>query len=169
MSYDFHLFRPIVGEAPLITAQSVHEKELTLDPNKDQVKRKVAEVLRAANRSLVEFEIDHEIIASTQKIPIEQARYDYRHIELNVEAKGIQITLFEDSAAVTVPYWHSDSLVAESVMREIWGYIRIISRETGFFIYDSQLEKIIDLSSDFQSVLEAYCASVLAIRELFKT
>ena len=71
---------------------------------------------------------------SFENITVEDAKKKYRHIELNgptEETNGIQITLFDDEASVTVPFWHQGA-AARRVFEEIWSYVEIIEREGGF-------------------------------------
>ena len=63
--------------------------------------------------------------------------------------------LFDDEASVTVPYWHKAG-VARQVFEEIWSYLDIIEREGGFFTYDPQIEKVLDLKGDFEASLSCY-------------
>ena len=65
-------------------------------------------------------------------------------IELNgpaEESNGIQITLFDDEASVTVPFWHHGA-AARRVFEEIWTYLQIMEREGGFFTYDPQIDRV---------------------------
>src|SRR5262245_19510859 len=108
MSYDLRLVRVGPGEtAEVVAMRDVEETPFgPLDPQKEAMKKRAAEALLAADKDLKLFEFDHRKIAKSLKISIEQARHRMRHIELNDDATGIQIMLFDDEAAVTVPYWH---------------------------------------------------------------
>src|SRR5215510_10718630 len=108
MSYDLRLLRVGPGEtAEDVAMRDVEETPFgPLDSQKEAMKRRVAAALIAADKSLKPFEFDYKKIAKTLKISAEQARHRMRHIELNDDATGIQIMLFDDEAAVTVPYWH---------------------------------------------------------------
>src|SRR2546421_82577 len=70
-------------------------------------------------------------------------------------ANGIQITLFDDEASVTVPFWHKGDKAAHT-FREIWSYLEIISREAGYLIYDPQIDRISDASAGFGDALTCY-------------
>jgi hypothetical protein len=63
--------------------------------------------------------------------------------------------LFDDEASVTVPYWHQGP-AARQVFEEIWSYLEIIEREGGFFTYDPQIERVLDLKRDFEAVFICY-------------
>jgi hypothetical protein len=68
---------------------------------------------------------------------------------------GIQITLFDDGASLTVPYWHKDKN-ARAVLAQIWEYLEVIQRVAGYEIYDPQLECIINLGSDLERATKCY-------------
>ena len=169
MSYDFSLFRPRAGEDPLDTARtgSADLPSTPLDPQMEALKRKVADALIAHNPKLEVFQLDYDAIATFENISVEEARRKFRYLELNGpvdDDNGIQITLFDDEASVTVPYWH-ESDKATNTFREIWNYLEIINRETGFLIYDPQSDRLIDLSASFDGALRCYSGGLREIRD----
>jgi hypothetical protein len=160
MSYDLKLFKPVAGEDPYVTAQRDSDEFAVspLDPQKEALKRKVAEALIACNPKLEIFEFGYEEIAKFQKITVEEARLKYRHLELNgpdEDSNGIQITLFDDEASVTVPYWHEGDKAADT-FREIWSYLEIINREAGYLVYDPQIDRVFDPATGFDDALQRY-------------
>jgi hypothetical protein len=160
MSYDIRLVKPRPNEDPLVTAHAEADEDFRLlppDPDKEMLKRRVASALIAVNPLLQPFKPDFEAIAKSQKISVDEAKSQYRHIELNGsdDGNGIQILLFDDEAAISVPYWH-DGTKAEATFREIWDYLRIIQRETGYAAYDPQLGAILDLSKGYTKALPVY-------------
>ena len=160
MSYDFLLFKPRPGEDPRVTAQrdSNEFSGSVPDPQKEALKRKIADALIAHNPQLEVFQFDYEKIAALEKITVDQARLQYRYLELNGpedDSNGIQITLFDDEATVTVPFWH-DEEAADEIFREIWSYLEIISREAGYLIYDPQTDRILDPSKGIDDALSRY-------------
>lgn len=159
MSYDFRLCLPQPGRTreEIATADAPEEGATAPVPAKEERKRRVAAALRARNPALTPFAFGIEEIAKFRKITVEEAKREYRHIELNGpdNGNGIQIMLFDDEASVTVPYWHQGA-VARQVFEEIWSYLKIIEREGGFFTYDPQLGRVLDLGKDFRPALEAY-------------
>jgi hypothetical protein len=171
MSYDFTLFPPIAGEDPLVTIHRGLEDSpgKARDVTKDALKARVAEALIAHNSQLSTFPFDYDEIAKSENFSVEEAQLRYRHIELNGpdDGNGIQITLFDDEASVTVPYWHEGGK-AESTFREIWEYLRIIQRETGYLVYDQQLGRIVDLASDFDAAIRCYCGASAHVRATFQ-
>ncbi len=165
MSYDFHLLRLAGGRDPSAEAreflESTAEAEVLNpgppDPAKEERKQALAAALRAADPRLEAFPFDYAEIARAEGIPEDEARARYRHIELNGpdEGSGIQIELYDDSATVTVPYWHHGT-EAEPVFAEIWRYLSVLEGDGGFRTYDPQLERVLDLGRDRAAVLEAY-------------
>lgn len=160
MSYDFTLFQRRDGEDPNVTARQVGEElgSTPLDATKEARKRRIADALIAHNPKLTVFEFGYEEIAKQEKISVEEARLRYRHLELNgpeEDRRGIQITLFDDGASVTVAYWHGGE-AASDAFREIWGYLEIVSRESGYLIYDPQTDRVVDLASGFEDALARY-------------
>ena len=154
MGYEFRLAR----------AEDVHE-ELTfefggagpVEPECEELKRRTAAALVAANPQLWIFAIQYEEIAAFEKITVEEARRRYRYVELNGREKGngIQIVLFDRSAVVRVPWWHAGASAAV-VFEEVLEYMRLISRETGYKVFDDQIEKEIDLAHGLDESLTCY-------------
>jgi hypothetical protein len=53
------------------------------------------------------------------------------------------------------------------VFEEIWTYLEIIEREGGFFTYDPQVERVLDLRKDFELSLGCYDRASREIAEYF--
>lgn len=145
MSYDFHLFMPEPGVDPLVTAQTEEESEEINPgppvPAKEARKQAIADTLMNADPALKVFQFGLEEIARFENIRVEEAKVRFRHIELNgpEDGPGIQIQLFDDSASLTVPYWHKDQK-AQAVFGQIWDYLKVIQRVAGYQIFDPQLD-----------------------------
>ena len=168
MSYDLRLIKPKPGEDPLVTAESESEEIGTTppDPTKEAAKRRVADGLIDKNPKLRVFQFDYGKVAEFKKITVDEAKLRFRHLELNGPEEGcngIQITLFDDEASVTVPYWYTLERATET-FREIWDYLEIMTRETG---YDPQVGRILDLASDFEEVVSAYSGTVGQVQKKF--
>ncbi|MGE5612292.1 MAG: hypothetical protein ACM359_23795 [Bacillota bacterium] len=165
MSYDLRAFAPSPGEDPLQTAHSIFEREEEIpspasrNPEAEAKKKALTEALTRHNPQLSPFQLQYEDIAKLQQITIEEAKAQYRYIELNgpEDGNGIQITLHDTEASITVPYWH-ERPQADVVFQEIWGYLRILQESGGYCIYDPQLERILDLNNDFEDVVRCYTA-----------
>jgi hypothetical protein len=114
MSYDLHLFRPEVGVDPLETAKRLLDEDEEFDeikpgllvPEKEERKHTLAQALIKLNPELSIFEFGFKEIAEMEGITEDEARVRFRHIELNGadDGNGIQITLSDDTADITVPY-----------------------------------------------------------------
>ena len=161
MSYDFRLFKPKANEDPLDTARAYsHFPSTPPEPQKEALKRRVADALFARNPQLHVFQFDYAAVAKSRKISWGEARIRLRHLELNgpeENCNGIEITLFDDEASVTVPFWHEGDKAADA-FRQIWGYLEIISREAGYLVYDPQIDRVIDPSAGFEDALACYAA-----------
>jgi len=169
MSYDFLLRKRKADEEPIVTARADSDGLPTTPPDtqKETLKRKVAGALLTRNPQLQIFQFDYAAVAKLQKISEEQARITFRHLELNgpeENCNGIQITLFDDEATVTVPFWHRGDKAADA-FREIWEYLEIISREAGYLIYDPQIDRLIDPSADFADTLACYTGALQQIQK----
>ncbi len=169
MSYDFRLFQRKAGEDPLVTAHADSDGLPTTppDPQKEALKHRVADALIARNPRLEIFQFDYDAVAKTLRVSVEDARLKYRHLELNGPSdgtNGIQITLFDNEASVTVPFWHDGDKAADT-FREIWNCLEIISREAGYLIYDPQVDQIIEPSAGFDAALARYTGTVRQMRQ----
>jgi hypothetical protein len=131
------------------------------DPQKERQKRQLAAKLIEKNPTLEVFQFGYQEIASINGITEEEAKIKYRHVELNGsdDGNGVQITLYDDSATITVPYWHKEE-EAKATFEEIWEYLKIIQGETDYFAYDPQLGEVLNLSDGFSKVLSVYTTTV---------
>jgi hypothetical protein len=166
MSYDFELFEPSQRTDQAAALRTwLSESSERLNPNgaseindeKEKRKRHLAASLIKHNPELEIFEFDFVEIANLEKISQEDARKLYRHLEINgaEDGNGIQMILYDNCATVTLPYGHAKA-DAEIAFKEIWEYLKIIHHEAGYFVYDPQLERILDFTSDSVNVLELY-------------
>ncbi len=163
MSYDFRLFLPQPGVDPLVTAQIEPDEESEdINPGppvaaKETRKRAIADALMKIDPVLEVFQFGFEEIAKFQNISVEEAKLRWRHMELNgpEDGPGIQITLLDDGASLTVPYWHKDKK-AKAVFAQIWEYLKVIQRVGGYQIHDPQMECIVNLGSDLEKATKSY-------------
>ena len=165
MSYDLHLFRPEFDVDPLETIERLLNENEESDeinpglpvPGKEERKRALAQALIILNPQLEIFEFGFKELAEMESITENEARSKFRHLELNGadDGNGIQITLSDDTADITVPYWHTGD-TAKQTFEEIWSYLKLLEAEGSFVTYDPQLEKILNLAADFSTVLETY-------------
>jgi hypothetical protein len=150
MSYELHLIhKGARWEHPI-------GRELNPGPavdSKEEEKRRLARALLRFNPALAIARFDYASLSVSQKIDEAEARRRYRHIELNSEDySGIQITLFDDTAELIFPYWHSGEQ-ARNVLHEVWDYLYLLQTWGSFITYDPQLERTLHLETDFAAVL----------------
>jgi hypothetical protein len=161
MSYDLRLFlaRPDV-EDPLQTARAEESEEINPGPPiaaKEARKQEIATALAKTDPALKVFQFGFDEIAKFQRITVEEAKVRFRQMELNgpEDGPGIQITLLDDGASLTVPYWHKGKK-AKAVFAKIWEYLLVIQKISGYQVYDPQFDRIIDLMSDLNEVTKRY-------------
>lgn len=167
MSYDLHLFSPQAGVDLLACAVTSHEEAAEdvadgpLDTAAEDRKRRLVVALRRAVPHLEPFLFDYAEIAKLEGISEDMARRRFRHVELNGpdDGGGVQVTLFDQHASITVPYWHTGER-AVGVFREIWTCLATLEREAGLRTYDPQLEQVVRLEDDFDRVLCQYAHGV---------
>ena len=164
MSYDFYMIRRIEGRDPMDVVRERFDWEKAQTeinpgppvPAKEEKKRELARRLIELNPKLEVFPFGFKEIADQEKCTEAEARLRYRHLELDQEGgNGIQITLFDDTASLTVPYWH-ESGKAAAVFAEIFQYFGILDKYGDFMAYDYQLDRVLCLSTDLDESLRAY-------------
>jgi hypothetical protein len=172
VSYDLYLLRVPPGEDPLEAAEAIFNEDVEEinpgmpDAQKEATKRELANALQLINPSMEVFQFDYAKIAKSLKISEQEAQTEYRHLELNSpeDGNGIQITLYDDTASLTIPYWHQGEK-ANEVWREAWQYLECLERHGEFSTYDPQLDRILNLASDFDEVRREYAVGVGATDE----
>src|SRR6516165_4151563 len=153
MSYDIYCFRPSSEAASLEEAQAVIESEEELERPEDEIakqtKEQLVEALLRHNPRLQRFEFNYAQIAESMKISVDQARDQWKHVELNPPEgdPAIQITVFGDHVSINIPYWYSGG-DADSAFRQLTDYLRVIKRTAGYFAYDPQKDKVFDPDQD---------------------
>ncbi|MBS1719583.1 MAG: hypothetical protein JST35_03955 [Armatimonadetes bacterium] len=167
MSYDINLVRVKEGEDPyeVATNDEDFDREKPYDPEKEAMKRRTADALVAKFPNLEVFEVDDEDIAAELNISVEEAKRRSRHIELNNDAAGVQIHLDDDEAGVSIAYWHNGDKARE-VFREVWDYLRIIQRETGFVAFDPQQGEILVLSQGYAAAVDAFAGGMVNVQRV---
>jgi hypothetical protein len=172
MSYDFHLIRRDSFASYSDWVNRPEEDEETVNPGlpvpaKEEQKQRLAALLMGVNPALQPFEFGFAEIAQMRNISIDEARIRWRHVELNGpdDGNGIQIELFDDSATITVPYWHQGD-AAQRVFDEIWSYLVMLQNAGDFSIADPQIDKFLDLATDQPVVVARYTAVVAKVPEI---
>lgn len=159
MSYDFHLGIPRDGETLDEMAERVWDsgQGASSNPEADVRRRELAEALVMSSPKLELFIPDPEEYARQASISLDEAKKRCNYWELNVpedDPSGIQIEIYEEGVSISIPFWHVER--AFEFMREVWGYLEVIERHAGYKTFDPQLERLLDLSSDFEEVATLY-------------
>lgn len=156
MSYDLTFFtpRPGVDVHDIVEVDEDHMARGPRDPKTEAKKRKLADALLAFDRRLELTQPDFDAIAKLHKMRIDDAYNRFRDLELTDGTSGVQFHLFDDSAGLSIPYWHSGE-PARRVIEQVWALIEIVCRETGYEVFDPQLDRVIDVNA-FDEVLETY-------------
>jgi hypothetical protein len=163
MGYDIRLFLPQTGIDLLITAEiGINDDIEEINPGypdaaKEIRKRTMADALLQADPSLEDFKFDFEVIAAQWNFSVGEAKIRFRHIELNSPegGPGIQIVLYDDRATLSVPYWHKKKK-AKTVFEQIWQFLKVIQKISGYAIYDPQMERMIRLDMDLDKMTMCY-------------
>lgn len=153
LSYDFELFRADRGRPAREDDFEAGER----DPAKEAAKRKVADLLRAHDARLEETEFAYDEVARLHRIKVDEAYRRLRHIELSdvsAGGSGAQISLFDESAALSLPFWHEGDAARRNLER-VWGYFDVICNACGYEVFDVQLDCVI-ARSRFADVLLSY-------------
>ena len=61
------------------------------------------------------------------------------YLELDHEPTGIQLSLYANEAAITVPYWYSGA-DAQEIVRTLYRLAAVVEEHTGFSGYDPQVD-----------------------------
>ena len=162
MSYDLHLLGVPPGEeASDVLGRHLDEQDEELNPGPlvqavEDEKQRLGKALMKFNPALRIVALDYAGLAAMDQIDEAEARRRYRHLELSADDyTGIQITLWDSVGDVTFPYWHAGEQ-ARRVLLQVWDYLIVLQCQGGFVTYDPQLDRVIDLDADFDSVL-AFC------------
>ncbi len=157
MSYDLNFFHVPQGMNPLTayngqTEEREHKLLVrpcgsgssgSIDPSKEVAKRRLADLLIMRYPEFEIFQYDYREIAKMKSIDESEARRRYRDIQLT-HPSGLQIVLFDDTAAVTIPYWPN----ATSSLSTAWEHLKTLATEGEFSVHDPQLGRILNLDTD---------------------
>lgn len=152
MSYDLYLYRVPPGADPLQAPRAAFESADDPPPPPDARERmtRLASALRDAYPGL------------EMRSGGEGAK---AFVLLQSDASGIQVWLFPTYASVDLSYWHSGE-AAVAALREAWGYVDLLEREDQARTYDPQLDRVLDLRTDFDAVVARYAGGVRMMDEL---
>jgi broad specificity phosphatase PhoE len=139
VSYDLYMLTPEPGVDPM---DQVERMEGTgpraPDPEGEARARRLAEALRAADARYEQSDVQAEGTTA---------------IGLSAE-DGMEITLWPDHASFNFPYW--ESLDAARLAADIEQAAKVIAGETGWELYDPQLEKFMDPVRDADEFAAAF-------------
>jgi hypothetical protein len=163
MSYDLYLFHSKPGSDDLHTIREILEDDeesefidnSPVDPIVEAKKKEIATKLTSRYSNFKMASPDYAKIAQYLDITEDEARLKHRHIEIDALDIGLQIILSEHRADITLPYWHSGDK-AHSAMKQIWQTLEILENECQFITYDPQLDKILNLKTDYKLVEVGY-------------
>ena len=169
MSYGFFLVRLPAGvdrdeayrqkleeEDRVSDGKPDHVNPGPIDPRKEREKQRLAAALMARHPTLELYRRNYPTTARALGIDELEARRRFRHLELNEKQLSIQITLFDDAAGVSFSF-DGDARGCARAARVLWDCLEILEFEGGFSTYDTQIDKILDLKSDFGIVLKQTC------------
>lgn len=165
MSYDIQLFVVPPGRDPLevfeemMALEEAGGKPLTPpDPVKEERKQKAAAAVLSAYPSYQVVSFNYEKIAQARKISVTEAQLQNRQVVLDPaeDEPAIQISLYDDEAFVTMPYWYSDPNLAQRAFVQLWDCLRIIQEVTGYAIYDPQTGEMLDLAEGYEAQVAGY-------------
>jgi hypothetical protein len=168
MSYDITLFRPAPGENPLALAHARLEAALERRPGLSpgviaRRNTRLVTALFAYNPAL--RSITHATTAAPGDARASLGGAQQILLQATGTFSGIDIYLFEETAALHVPYWHTGERAAETIA-ELWEYMRIIQHEADYVAYDPQLDRMLDLAHDQPAVLRAYRSGATNLRRI---
>jgi hypothetical protein len=152
MSYDLYLYRVPPGADPLEAPREAFESRDDPPPPPD------AQEWMAALASALRDQ--HPALEMRSGGDGAKA-----FVLLQSSASGIQVWLCTTHASVDVAYWHSGEQ-AIAVWREAWTYVELLEREIGSRPYDPQLDRVLNLRSDFDAVVTQYAGGIQLMAEL---
>jgi hypothetical protein len=134
---------------------SIRDRLGPIDSSKEEKKQRLARALITCRPTLKMFKRDYARIAKTRSISESEARRLFRNVELNEEQLSIQIVLFDDGAGV---YFSFNELHGcRQALQVLWDCLEILESEGGLSTFDPQIDRVLDLSTDFETVLECVC------------
>jgi hypothetical protein len=158
MSYDLYFLPTEHCADPARFLERSDETERAATPEDQARKQAIVAALRRADPALDPFVFDHDEIAKSLGISLEEARLSYGHVELNGrgDGHGIQTTVFDDHVSLTVAYWHGGE-ESQRVFAIVERYSSEIIAASSYRIYDPQLERVVASFGELRAdLLKAY-------------
>ncbi len=139
MSYDLYCYRSQIGRPDADEAERVINAETESEsPTLEEWDRmnSVANALVLHDPHLEIFQFDFQKIAELQSISIEEAKSSIDYIELNTpedDEHYVQFNVLKDHVSMSFGF-----RMSEGFLERIMAYVEVISKETGYFLYDPQ-------------------------------
>jgi hypothetical protein len=110
-------------------------------------RRALVDALRAAAPALREAPLDHALIARETGVSEGESRRRYRWTVLEgpEEPAGIQITLYDEWATITMPWGAAGS--SPAAMAELWRYLEVLTAAGGYTVYDPTGDNVVDVAA----------------------
>jgi hypothetical protein len=144
VSYDLHMLKPVPGEDPMDTLERLAEDD-TIAPEAQARNQRLAAALRELYPDLDASEFDGGI-------------------ELSDDDSGMQISLYGEQADFTFPYW--DTLDPAELTRRVSAASKLIAAETGWRLYDPQLDRFSDPEADAEDFRRVFDGGRAALRRI---
>ncbi len=148
MSYDVYLLPERPGEDPLDALERLEEDDSAPTAEDAARAQRIAAALRAAIPAL-------EDNAGEAAAPGEV------HL---LDPDGLDVSVYQHSAAVTIPYW--DSLDTAALVRDLERVAAVVEDETGWRMYDPQQEAWMDPLRDVDGFRNAFDHGRAIVREI---
>jgi len=127
-----------------------------IDPVKEQLKQRLAAALMTRHPTIDLYRRDYSQIAKGRGVDEAEARRLFRTVELNDKEMGFQILLFDDGAGASFSFV-GPPRECTPALQVLWDCLEVLESEGGFSTYDTQIDKILDLKTDFDIVLKYAC------------
>lgn len=125
MSYDIYFINPRPGQS---WAEAIEELEAATEDADQMVP---TELLDAWDR----------IVPQARELLGEVDLFENGETcELSHDDTGIQLSIFVNEVAITIPYWHTGDKAAQ-VLSQAYALAAMVERETGLRAYDPQVER----------------------------
>jgi hypothetical protein len=182
MSYDFHLFRVLPHSNPIDAYKQAFAKRQFNDAQDGRgwraerinlskavpTNERIVTALVCQLPSLTLYEHDYASLAELESICLREASH-YKDLELTDSNLGLQITLFDNTAAIAIPFWPLEEERARNALSAAWICLRVLESEGGFSTYDPQVGRVLNLDSDFEAIVQVYRGMLNTVNRKLRT
>lgn len=132
-----------------------------LSATREHTRQQIAAVLMKADPLLAPSLVSYRAIAAACGIERSEARLAYEHVALSEPGKplGLQIAFCRNGAVVGIPLVAQEAL-ADALFQRAWQHLRTLREQFGYYAYDPELEKILDLKTGYSEVRRSYIYKV---------